>query len=89
MLKEELPPVPYAKGRIEHPSSLDNNLHILPINGPTTLPRPRAVPCLAPNINITPEVTTIEAGRNIFWVAIEISAPPRCAPEEKIQPGAR
>ncbi|KPA36869.1 hypothetical protein FLAG1_10338 [Fusarium langsethiae] len=89
MHKEESPLVSHATGWAGYPLPPENNLQLPTINSLTTLPRQKTVSCLAPNINITPEVTVIEAGCNIFWVAVEISATPWRASESKIQSGAQ
>jgi hypothetical protein len=89
MHREELPLISHAKGWTGYPLPPDNNLQLPPIKSLTTLPRQRTVSYLAPKISIIPEVTVIEAGRNIFWVAIEISATPWCTAQNNIQPGAR
>ncbi|CEI69100.1 unnamed protein product [Fusarium venenatum] len=88
MYRQESPLNFHATGWTGYPLPPDNNLQLPPIKSLTTLPRQRTVSCLAPKISITPEVTVIEAGHNIFWVAIEISATPWCIPENNIQPEA-
>lgn len=80
--------MPHAIGQTEYLSP-DSHFLISTINNPTTLLHPRPVFCPAPRISITPEVSAIEAGHSVFWVAIEVSATPWYAPEKATQPGAR
>ncbi|CAG7563986.1 unnamed protein product [Fusarium equiseti] len=77
MLKEEVPFASRTRGQTEHLSPPESQFPSPPIDSLTTLPRTRAASYQAPNIQIMPEVTAIEAGRDTFWVAIEISATPR------------
>ena len=91
MLKEELPFSSRTRGQTEYLSPPESHFPSSPsrLDSLATPPHTREVSYQAPNIKITPEVTAIEAGRETFWVAIEISATPRRTPERHIRPGAR
>lgn len=89
MLKEELPFSSRTTDQTEYLSPPENHFPSSPFDSLTTPPHTREVSYQTPNIKITPEVTAIEAGRETFWVAIEVSATPRRTPERNIQPGAR
>ena len=91
MLKEELPFSSRTISQTEHLSPPESHFPSSPspLDSLTTLSCTREVSYQTPNIKITPEVTAIEAGRETFWVAIEVSATPRRTPERNIQTGAR